>query len=266
MFGSVIWLLAVGCSSPTPPPVASPAASASTIRSVSAAPPSASDSNVGDGGGQSPEPVTKPPVLATESLPPGVEPLSKAEEKEVKTRCQPLLDALVKSARSVDGTNARLARLQQLLAEPPTVAGVSTDRCAPLLRRQVRAHLATALENQAIINLRRILFGLASALGEQPPRWCPSAPAVPAKLDAVASEPYRAPSEKWQPPGWQCVRFALHGQPQHFQYTLTTDAAAKSYEIVARGYPVKGHQVTELFVTGQAEDGSLNPAAAVYRR
>jgi hypothetical protein len=97
-------------------------------------------------------------------------------------------------------------------------------------------------------------------------KLCASAAAVPADLATLKRGPVTPGPDAYATPGWMCVRFANQGAPQHFQYELRTDASDQSYEIVARGFPVKGKPAVELFLKGKAEDGQITPSSDVYRR
>ena len=51
-----------------------------------------------------------------------------------------------------------------------------------------------------------------------------------------------------------------------FQYELRSDATAKTFEVIARGYPVQGAPPTELYVAGKVESGAIDPSVPVMRR
>lgn len=206
------------------------------------------------------------PVLATDSAPAGVEPLDAAEAKELGSRCKPLTDAVAAAARGDRAGGSPFARVLRVLAHPPAVAGVDVPRCAGLMERAVRADEARAVEAEPIVAIRRIVFGLSSALAGDARQLCPSAPPVPAELRQLEAGAYRSSAADWQAEGWRCARFDLVGTAQRYQYELRTDAATGSYEIVARGYPVAGHGQSELYLRGKVEGGEIQPTSAVYRR
>ncbi len=73
-------------------------------------------------------------------------------------------------------------------------------------------------------------------------------------------------TEDWAAPGWGCAHFNLAGESQRFQYQLVTDGKAGTWEVVARGFPVKGGAPTELYARGRIEEGHIKPSREVYRR
>jgi hypothetical protein len=213
---------------------------------------------------------SEPDVLAAESSPPGVSKLSKEEADEAKKTCAPLAEAIAKAAqkRKPSGPAERSAFLEEILAHPPKLPKVDVARCADLLVRDLRAYLAAMIESEAQMGLGRLVVGLATALEQEPPVLCPSAGPVPADLGALAlgAGPWVSKPSDWGAPGWKCARFALAGEPQRFQYQLVTDATAGTWEVIARGFPVKGGEPTELYSHGRIEDGHIKPSRNVYRR
>jgi hypothetical protein len=143
---------------------------------------------------------------------------------------------------------------------------VDVPRCAELMRRDTIEYFARTRENEAKINLRRVIVGFMSALEKSPPAFCASAPAVPPSLASVKDQPYSSKPDDWKADGWSCVRFDLSGAPQVFQYEMRTDAKSKTYEVIARGYPVQGGPVTELYIAGKVESGAIDPSTPIMRR
>ena len=90
--------------------------------------------------------------------------------------------------------------------------------------------------------------------------------AEPAFIEALKNKAYESTPAEWKAEGWTCARFDLLGSPQFFQYELRTDAKAKTFEVIARGYPVWGAPPTELYVAGKVEKGTIDPGAPVMRR
>jgi hypothetical protein len=127
-------------------------------------------------------------------------------------------------------------------------------------------YLARTREGEAKLNLKRIVVGLVTALERDVPTFCASAPAVPKDLATVKDAPYASAGADWRAPGWTCVRFDLSGAQQVFQYELRSDAKAKTFEVIARGYPVQGAAPTELYIAGKVENGAIDPSMPVMRR
>ena len=74
---------------------------------------------------------------------------------------------------------------------------------------------------------------------------------MPPSLETVKDKPYQSTMADWKAEGWLCARFDMAGTPQVFQYELRTDAKAKTFEVIARGYPVQGAAPTELYIAGK---------------
>lgn len=212
-------------------------------------------------------PPEVPGVAAEESSPPGVVPLTEAEAKEVEDKCSRLGPAIKKQVNALRkaGKSATDAMLEALQT-PPKVAGTDVPRCVELMRRYLIEDRAQTIESEAKNNLKAMSVALAGAMERTPPELCPSAPAVPASLDALKSGPWSSAADAWDAPGWKCARFTLTGSPQYFQYELRTNAANKTWEIVARGFPVPGQPSTELFLRGNVQDGKITPSSNVMRR
>ena len=217
---------------------------------------------------EKPAPASEPqrdPVPAGASLPAGLDSWKDEERAALEKACKPLMDAVVSVAnrdrQRRDRTDAALHALQN----PPDVQGVDKDTCVSFLRQQLLAYRANSIESEAVINIKRIVVGLADATQNEG-GLCPSAPPVPANLDALRSGPHQAPPDAWGAEGWRCVRFQLGGAPQRFQYELVTDPDAGTYRIIARGFPVSGHGPEELFLAGETVDGQVVPSSNIMRK
>lgn len=210
----------------------------------------------------------EPEVLAAESSPPGLTKLSKDEAEAVQKTCTPLTDALAAAAKKkkLAGPSDRNAFIQEFLQSPPKLPNVDVARCADLILRDLRAYLAATIESEAKMNIGRVVVGLATSMEREPPELCASAGPVPADLGTVSAGPWTSQPSDWSAPGWACARFDLAGQPQRFQYQLVTDAKAGTWEVIARGFPVKGGAATELYARGRIEGGQIHPSREVYRR
>jgi hypothetical protein len=212
------------------------------------------------------EPST-PPVEAATTYPAGVEPLEAAERQELEGRCKPLADAVAARARKSKGEKRAIQFVDEVLAAPPAIAGVDVPRCAALMARDVRAYEAKSAESEAVMALKRVMIGVATAHQQAPAALCASAPKVPVDLEALARGPYSSTASDWASPGWQCARFDLAGQPQRFQYELRVDPAARTFVVIARGFPAGGDRARpeELFLEGRVEGGVIEPSSRVMR-
>jgi hypothetical protein len=235
---------------------------------ASAAAPAASTAVVAPPGPPAAAVPAEPEVLAKDTSPPGVARLSKEEAEAAKKTCAPLAEAIAKAAqkRKPAGPAERNAFIEEILANPPKLPKVDVAHCADLLLRDMRGYVAAMVESEAHMAIGRIVVGLATALELEPPALCASAGPVPTDLGALAAGPWISQPGDWAAPGWKCARFALSGEAQRFQYQLVTDAAAGTWEIVARGFPVKGGEPTELYAHGRLEGGHIKPSREVYRR
>jgi hypothetical protein len=208
----------------------------------------------------------KPGVPADSSYPAGVNALSEAEQKELATKCKKLNDAIAAAAKKAGGKARPIDVIESVLQSPPKLAGTDVPRCSDLMRRDTIAYLARTRESEAKLNLKRIVVGLVTALEREPPAFCASAPPVPPSLDTVKDKPYQSSMADWKADGWACVRFDIAGGMQVFQYELRTDAKAKTFEAIARGYPVQGAAAAELYIAGKVQNGAIDPSMPVMRR
>ncbi|MFO0590644.1 MAG: hypothetical protein U0441_24085 [Polyangiaceae bacterium] len=200
------------------------------------------------------------------SAPPGAQPLTEDESKELTGKCKKLTDAVAAAAKKSSGKKRPVDIVQEVLAHPPKLPGVDLPRCGSLMEREMIDYLARTRENEAKLNLKRILVSLSTGMEASPPKWCASAGPTPPDLATVKDIPYQSTLTDWQAPGWKCAVFDLSGAPQVFQYELRTDAKAQSFEVIARGYPVRGAAATEIYVEGKVVGGKIDPSAPVLRR
>ena len=206
------------------------------------------------------------PVPAAASMPAGIPAMTDAERVAMEKACKPLMEVIAKIASQDKDRWDRKEAAWHALQSPPEVAGVDMEKCTSFMRGQLAAFRAKSIETEAIINIKRIVVGLSDASVNDPPRLCPSAPPVPASLDTVRKGPHQEPPSGWNADGWRCVRFQLGGAPQRFQYELVTDPKEGTYRIIARGFPVDGYGPEELFLTGKAVDGRVEPSSEVMRK
>lgn len=264
--------LGLGCGPASPEPVspaptASATASAAPSSEPSASPSGAPTASVTAAPTAEPiAPALKPGVPVDSVAPPGTQPLTDAERKEVSSKCKKLSDAIVAASKKGGGKKRPIDYANEVFASPPKLPGVDVPRCTELLRRDMVEYLARTRESEAKLNLKRIIVGLVTALEHEPPAFCASAPPVPPDLATVKDTPYASTQADWKAPGWTCVRFDLVGGQQVFQYELRTDAKARTYEAIARGYPVQGAPATELFIAGKVESGAIDPSMPILRR
>ena len=258
--------LACGPASPGPTsPAPTAAASAGPSSSPSSAP-TTEPSATPTAEPQAIAPSTKPGVPVDSVAPPGTQPLTEAEQKEASTKCKKLTDAIAAAAKKGGAKKRPIDYANEVLASPPKLPGVDVPRCGELLKRDMIDYLAHTREGEAKLNLKRIIVGLVTALEHEPPAFCASAPAVPPDLATVKDSPYASSAADWKAPGWTSVRFDLVGGQQVFQYELRTDPKARTFEAIARGYPVQGAPATELFIAGKVENGAIDPSMPVLRR
>ena len=206
------------------------------------------------------------PVPAADTLPDGLTQLTDDEAQEAESKCAGLSKALagvVKADKS--GRPRTEVLLEALKSGGVSAPGVDVARCGELISRDLLIYRARMIESEAINNIKMISVGLASASNGEPPKVCPSAGPTPPELSALEKGPVSVPADGWSAPGWSCVRFASQ-VPVRFQYELRVDAAAKSYEIIARGFPVAGQPAVELFQKGTIEGGKIRPSSNVMRK
>lgn len=205
------------------------------------------------------------PVLAADTVPPGLTPLTEEEAQEAEKQCAGLSKALSKAVSADKSGRDRTEVLLDVLQKGVSATGVNLARCTELVRRDLLVYRARVMESEAINHIKLISFGLASATQKKPSTLCPSAGPTPGDLVSLERAAVLAPASAWASPGWSCVRFQPQ-TPLRFQYELRTDEKAQTYEIVARGYPVAGQGTVELFQKGQVRDGKIEPSSEVFRR
>ena len=240
---------------PTPVPTA-PAPAISSAPPAPATPPASAQV----------QPPSAPPEgkLAAESLPAGLHPITEAEANEVTTRCKPLTAALGAAAKK-NSTQSPYDFTVEFLKNPPKLKGVDVPRCADIVLRDFATRRAEMLESHASRHLMEIALSMKTAYDKQPAQLCPSAGPTPPELQSLEGKalPYRP--EDWAAEGWKCVRFAP--QPTvHYQYELKSDPQTLTYEVIARGYPVKGAPPSELYLRGKLGPGAPQAPGPVYRR
>jgi len=246
---------------PAPAPVSTPAVVA--IPRPSAAPSPSEPPPALESAPAASAPPRGEPVRVADSLPDGLVALTMAERDELAARCKPLTDAIAAVATKSRGKSP-LDLALEVLASPPALPGVDVPRCSELMLRELEIYRARAIEGEAIMNLKRISFGMAAAFtaGEA---LCPSAPPVPAAPGEFRDEKYSSKPEDWKAPGWRCLGF---DQPmtQRYQYEVLVDAKARTYEAIARRPGAGRRPPSELFLRGRIENGDLQPNSDVLRR
>lgn len=213
-----------------------------------------------------PKGAERPLRPAATTAPEGVSALTEVERKELSGPCKKLVDAMAKvvGKRKVDPSASRTEQVIEALDDPPKIEGVDVARCAGLMRRDLVAFAASQSEREVQNDLKIIAVNLGVAF-ESKKALCPSAGPSPASLDAVAKGPVMTAASDWAAPGWACVRFGPT-TPVRWQYELVTDAKAGTYEVIARGFPVKGAPAAELVIVGTVEASGPTPPGALQRR
>ncbi len=205
------------------------------------------------------------PVPAADTVPPGLTPLTDEEAQEAETHCAGLSKALAKAVSADKSGRDRTEVLLDALQKGVSASGVDLSRCTELVRRDLLVYRARVIESEAINHIKLISFGLASATQQEPSVLCASAGPTPPDLTSLERGAVLVSANAWTSPGWSCVRFQPQ-TPLRFQYELRMNEEAKTYEIVARGYPVAGQGAVELFQKGEVRDGRIEPSSKVLRR
>jgi hypothetical protein len=247
-------LVLSACGAPAAPPPA-PTAAAVEHHDAAVDPPP-------PGRPSAPAPQARAPRPATASDADGLRPLDDAEAEELKKGCKKFLGALEAAGRtrSPAGRVAATEVMLDLLADPPRVDGVDLPRCTELVRRDLEIYRARTMESEAIQALRMIAIALQRA--DSPEAMCAAAPAVPADVARIEKGAYTTTAADWQAGGWRCIGFGSAGMPLRWQLE-TRAAGAGAFEIVARGFPVRGGAATELFLQGKL--GETEPGEVMRR-
>lgn len=197
----------------------------------------------------------------------GVEPLTQEEERELESRCKPYAEAVRQHAAVKLRHQPSNEELLDKLGE---VAPGDKDRdqgmrCQQLLRRGLIETIASRREAEAIVSLKKMVFGMSESFAAQK-KLCPSTEAVPSSTDVLKGRAYEASRTDYATPAWKCARFDTLGAPQRFQLAIEVDEAQKSYRAIARGYAVDGGALEQLFVEMRVKDGALEPSGSVMRK
>jgi hypothetical protein len=213
-----------------------------------------------------PAPAAPPGKLAAETLPAGLSPISEEEAAEASAKCRPLSEAIGAAAKkSKDTTRSSFDFMVEFLRTPPKLKDVDVPRCSDILLRDMAVRRAEVLESLAMQHLRALALSMKAAYDKQPGQLCPSAGPTPADLQAL--EPAAVPSnpQMWDAEGWKCARFAPQSSLR-FQYELRSDPKTLTYELFARGFPVKNAPAAELYLQGKVGPGSSEAPEPIYRR
>jgi len=249
----------IGCSGgssagpgPQPIPTAAPVPAPAAVPSGDAPAPVAPAPTT------SPAPGPAAAVRVDESQPKGVAPLSKEEEAELKRDCGSYTQAM---SKKVEGASNRLDGTVKLLEALKD--DTSNPRCKTLLQRQLGAYLAQVRETTALNDLRMIMVGQSDAFNHNG-TLCPATPPVPTELSELKGS-YIAPDDVYDAKAWSCIGFHLHGRPQHYQYEVRR-IDDSHFEVIARGYPVPGGELSVLSLKGEVKDGAVPLHSNVFRR
>jgi hypothetical protein len=207
----------------------------------------------GSGADASTEPAG---MLAAESVPAGLEPLSRTELALLEVECGRITAQVQAPAQSMPaGPDAMLAMLDVL-------DGLRSDEsrtdCLDLAERDIKNQLAGMIDREAM----RTLEWLTGKLHQRLSRGddlCPSAAPVPSSLEAVRNGPPSIDRSEWERAGWEkdgeaCLDSDWRELAKRFQVELQTDLAQRTSKLIARGYPVVGGEPSELFVVIRATE------------
>lgn len=213
-------------------------------------------------------PVTPPPAgkIAKDTLPAGLNPVTDAEAQEADAKCKPLGEAMKAAAAKDKGAaKAPIDFSLKFLANAPALKGIDVKRCADLITRDLLTYRAQTIESEAIRNLTQIALSMTSAYEKDPKQLCAAAPLTPSDPALVQDKAYVTKAEDWTADGWKCLKFAPLPAVR-FQYEVKTDPKSLTYEAIARGYPVKGGPVSELYLQGKVGPGAPANPNPVMRR
>ncbi len=216
----------------------------------------------------SPGPDAPKPLRDAEtSEPEGLSPLSPDERKVLESDCKKLSEVVAKAVAKtkVDPVYSRTEQTLAALENPPKIKELDVPKCVALMKRDLTVFDVRQAETEAKNNLKMMAVNLGVAF-QDGKKLCPSAGPTPATLDALKSGRVATSAADWSAPGWSCVRFGLSTAPTRWQYELRTQKGAGTWEIVARGFPVKGAPPTELVIGGVIDSEGPTPPGALKRR
>jgi hypothetical protein len=211
----------------------------------------------------------RPPRPAQDSYPAGLNSLGPSEAEDLAKHCKRFADAVAMEARKAAGKAPAGTRVVDLtlsaIERLRTAASAGTDgRCATLMRRDVEAYAARSIETGAIVMLRIALRNLSERWSTEK-HLCTSAGPVPRDVELLRRPRSRA---ELGPEVEQlaCVQPTFAEMPTRWSLEVRTDAAKKTWEIIARGFPVQGGPVAELFIAGEIGPEGIPLEADVMRR
>lgn len=191
------------------------------------------------------------PAAAAEPPPePAPVPLTPEEQKEADRICKPLQKALEKAAGK-RGEKGLEETLDEVLKAPPKMPAADLTRCSDLVRRSIRAYVAASIEVEAKVTMTRVVKSMVAAY-QRDGKLCPSSERpVPADVSRLKAAPYFTSEEgDWKGASWDCLGFSMAGQTQRFQYEVRSDPQAKTFQVIARGFPVARGGMVELVQEG----------------
>ncbi len=241
-------------------------AEAATPTALSSAPPSATGTSATTATRATPARPARP---ALDSHPEGLRPLEDAEKSELRQSCKAFTDAVAKEGRkAVDkakpGTRVTDVMLETIERLRTSSAAGPGGRCADLMQRDTQAYAAHKAETEAIVLLKVALKTLADAWTETK-SLCPSAGPVPREVETLRSPRTR---KELGPPvdDLRCASPNFAEPSTRWSLEIRTDAAARSFELIARGFPVPNGPVAELFVRGEVGADGVPLDLPVMRR
>jgi hypothetical protein len=196
-----------------------------------------------------------PALLAAESQPTGIEPLSRAELAKLEVECGRITARVQAPAMKMEiGPDAMLAMLD-VVAQ--LRGNESRTDCLELAERDVKTQLAGMLDREALRTVQWLTGKLHQRL-KRGDDLCPSAAPVPASLDALRAGPPSIDPAEWERAGWEkdgeaCLDVDWRDLAKRLQVELQTDFDRRTAKIIARGFPVVGGELSEVFVVVRVE-------------
>jgi hypothetical protein len=199
-------------------------------------------------------------TLVLAAAPISLAPLSPEEKVEFNgPPCRPFQEAVKAALDRNPGGRApeeKQAALQAALTRPASADEAMWARCLSLYERGMADFRAATIEAEAKVTLKSLALGMKMAFDDKK-KLCPSTKnPVPADLRLLESGPWKSTSASWTDPTWACLAYTPPPQ-QRFQYEVKTDAKAKTFELLARGYPRTDGSLSVWSLTGKVNGASL---------
>ena len=163
-------------------------------------------------------------------------PLTTVEEGWIEKNCADYAVALNTVRESAKSEKEREEAELSEKAKAALPKGADGKRCVDLTQRMLDGIFATKIEKEAILLMSEIANGLQAAY-DRDKTICPSAGPTPKEMMQQGRK-WIGATEYTDSPGWKCASFRPI-DPQWYQYEVTTDAKAKRFQVVAKGYPLR---------------------------